>query len=646
MVQNTFIQRNQLKLFPFRLIFFTIVCFFVLCNSEIQAQFDIQKPVINSGPFAIADTIYMDPNGDDLNPGTFELPVKTFSVAVQKLPYGTGGVNGGNAYGLIMLKPGHYQTSTGFHQRVNHWQNGNTFKNISLEGIGNVTIGGSRDDFASEHLLTLSGDHIFIKNIKLQYSSGIGILLGRPSGNEHQNNILIENVSVDSVGSFSMLIRDSDTVLVRNCSSLYAARPGYDTVASPCQWPSGIKFFNCLDVTIHDCEIGYTRGEGLNFHNSQRGEAYRNQIHDNGLNVYNDNSLKLSIHHNLIYNTPDIGPTYWRNCPADTHPVWSGAGFLIANEGACGEGNLPVFENCVTKCILPDEAYPNVDSMFVFNNILQNISEAFGFWQGRTDIIGVNCIRNVFIFNNTIIGVLGMEGTSSKALVELFFPDYNILFGNGYSYMENVHISQNIFTYDTLEYPQVQPYRAVINNLHPGPMDINFHENVWVKSYAGMSDSDIVRNSLPGKTYLLKDSLHSILPCSAQPEWVFPVQKHELLTDDYRMVLRNTPLSNAGALEYDADCLSTSISFHEKTSSEQIKVYPNPCVNCTELKLHGLPENQNYKYKIYALQGLEVMNGSSYSDFSIKLEAGLSGLYILEIKADEKSYFSKILFIN
>ncbi len=612
----------------------------------VHAQFDIQTPIINSGEFAITDTIYMDPNGVDSNPGTFDLPVKTFSVAVQKLPFGTVGINGGSAYGLIMLKPGHYQTETGFHQRENHWQNGNVYRNISLEGIGHVTIGGSREDFASEHLLTLSGDHIFIKNIHLQYSSGIGILLGRSGNSLHQNNILVENVKVDSVGSFSMLIRDADTVLVRNCSSLYAARPGYDTAVSPCQWPSGIKFFNCLDVTIHNCEIGYTRGEGLNFHNSQRGEAYNNLIHDNGLNVYNDNSSKLSIHHNLIYNTPDIGTTYWRNCPADTHPTWSGAGFLIANEGACGAGNLPVFENCVTKCILPDEAYPNVDSMFVYNNILQNISEAFGFWQGVTDIIGVNCIRNVFIFNNTIIGVLGMEGTSSKALVELFFPNYNILFNNGYSYMENVHISQNIFTYDTLEYPQVQPYRAIINAFHPGPVDINFHENMWVKSYNGMSNTDIVRHTLPGKTYLLKDSLNSILPCNDNPEWIFPAQKNEWLSDDFRNQIRNSPLTNAGALEFDIDCLTTSIAFHENTLSAQIKVYPNPCVNCTALKLHGLENNLNYNYKIYTLQGVEVLSGFSQSDNSINIPINFTGLYIIEILIEEQGFYGKILFVN
>jgi hypothetical protein len=72
------------------------------------------------------------------------LPVKSFDVALQKLPYGTAGVNGGNAYGLIMLKPGYYETATGFQQYINRWTNGNGgFRNVSVEGMGDVTIGGT-----------------------------------------------------------------------------------------------------------------------------------------------------------------------------------------------------------------------------------------------------------------------------------------------------------------------------------------------------------------------------------------------------------------------------------------------------------------------------------------------------------------------
>ncbi len=137
----------------------------------LEAQFSIAAPVIHQGAYAITDTVYMDPNGSDDAPGTFSEPVRSFDVAVQRLPFGTAGINGGNAYGLILLKEGHYLTTDGFHQFVNTWQNGDVYKNISVEGLGEVTIGGTPEQFSTGHLLQLSGDHIFVRNIKLQYST-------------------------------------------------------------------------------------------------------------------------------------------------------------------------------------------------------------------------------------------------------------------------------------------------------------------------------------------------------------------------------------------------------------------------------------------------------------------------------------------
>src|SRR5688572_5559594 len=230
---------------------------FLFLQFSIVAQFDIAIPVIHQGDYTITDTVYMDPSGSDDAPGTFAEPVKTFDVAVQRLPYGIAGINGGNAYGLVMLKEGDYILTDGFHQFVNTWQNGDVFKNVSIEGLGEVTIGGTVDEFATGHLLQLSGDHIFIRNIRLQYATGIGILVGRNSVNGRQQHVLIEDVVVDSVGSFSMLLRNVDTILVRNCSSLYSSRPGADALTSPCQWPSGIKFYNSTESTIHDSEIAY-----------------------------------------------------------------------------------------------------------------------------------------------------------------------------------------------------------------------------------------------------------------------------------------------------------------------------------------------------------------------------------------------------
>lgn len=620
-----------------------ILASFLFSPLLIWSQFDIAPPVINDGLYAITDTLYMDPNGNDSAPGTFDQPVKSFSVAVQKLPYGMQGINGGNAYGLIMLKAGHYDAPNGFQQYENTWQNGNVFRNVSIEGIGDVMIGGTADSFATGHLIVLSGDHIFIRNIRLQYSTGIGILLSRNEGNTRQKHVFIEDVVVDSVGSFSMLLRNVDTILIRNCRSLYASRPGSAALTSPCQWPSGIKFFNSTECTIYDSEIAWTRGEGLNFHNSRRGQAFRNKLHDNGLNFYNDNSTHLAVHHNLIYNTPAIGPEYWRNCPADSDAIRASGGMLIANEGACDQGNLPVSEGCATRCILPAEVFPNVDSMFVYNNIFQNTGTALGFWQGSTAIAGVNCIRNVFVFNNTFIGSLAMPGASSAGFVNVFFPDYNVLFSTNYSYLQNVRITSNVFTYDTQLFDNLVPVNMVFHPLHPGPKDITFDGNLWIAEHGYMGPNDLVRPDMQASTSLLTDSITSILPCDQNPEWIYsrPLA-FPFLTDDYSFESRLAPNTNVGALEFDPDCMTVSSGWVDASGFE-IELFPNPCYSCESLTVRHMPDNGAYRFGIYTMTGIRMGSGAVEGS-AIHLGSPLpAGIYIVLLQGNSGQYAGRII---
>jgi hypothetical protein len=609
--------------------------FMILLQLQVlEAQFSIAEPIIHQGAYAITDTIYMDPNGSDAAPGTFAEPVRSFDVAVQRLPYGTSGINGGNAYGLIMLKEGDYITTGGFHQFVNTWQNGDVFKNVSIEGLGEVTIGGTVDEFATGHLLQLSGDHIFIRNIRLQYATGIGILVGRNSVNGRQQHVLIEDVVVDSVGSFSMLLRNVDTILVRNCSSLYSSRPGADDLTSPGQWPSGINFYNSTERTIHDSEIAYTRGEGLNFQNCVKGQAYRNKLHDNGLNFYNENSARITFHHNLIYNTPGIGPSFWRNCPADTNLIWASGGILIANEGSCDEGNFPQFQDCATRCSFPDETFLNVDSLFIFNNIIQNTGNAIGFWQGATTIAGVNCIRNVFVFNNTIIGTLGMPGVGPTGFVSLFFPEYNFLFNSNYSYLQNVRVNNNIFTYDTEEYAQLRPVTMVFHALHPGPKDITFDGNLWVKDHDYTGPNDLIRPELAGSTWLLTDSLGSITPCFENMDWIYArPSMFPFLTTDYVYSPRPSTTTNVGAIEFDLDCMPVS-SETIQSSTANVDIYPNPCFSCNTLYLRNLPEDSGYTFDIFSSMSSHVTSGIIEGN-QIELETTLpAGMYFVVIHGD------------
>ncbi len=53
---------------------------------RLEAQLIVYEPEVNTGSFVITDTVYMAPNGDDGNPGTYNKPVRSFSKALDLLP--------------------------------------------------------------------------------------------------------------------------------------------------------------------------------------------------------------------------------------------------------------------------------------------------------------------------------------------------------------------------------------------------------------------------------------------------------------------------------------------------------------------------------------------------------------------------------
>ena len=617
-----------------------ILSIIVFTYLPVFCQFNIPSPILNVGNYLITDTVYMDPQGSDSNLGTFSSPLQTFTAAVQMLPWGTAGINGGHAYGLIMLKPGFYQTTSGFQQYANNWQNNSVYKDISVEGIGNVIIGGTVTNLSTGHLLQLSGDHIFVKNITLQYSSGIGLLIARE--NPRQRNILIDHVTVDHVGSFSMLTKGVDTISIINSKSLYASRIGFENSTSPCQWPSGIKLLDNSTCIVNNCEVAYTRGEGLNFQNSTLCNAYNNHLHDNNLNFYDENSSKIMFHENLIYNTPNIGSQYWRGCLADTTAIWSGDGILIANEGSCSTGSNPVFENCKTKCSFPTVYYPNVDSIFIYNNILQKVGSGISFWEGVTSIVGINCIKNVFVFNNTFIETMGMPGASNSGFVKFFFPSYNLIANSFYGSMENIQIFNNIFTFDTLTYASMQPFKKTLHPNHPTPNAISFSNNLWIKTHPSLGLGDEVRSTMPISSYSLLDSVNSITPCFDQSYWVKAVPLTiSFLTSDYLGQARTSPTTNVGAIEYKLNCSSLGINDFA-TTIEKPLLFPNPCLSCNSVRIPNLPEDKVLSYVVYNSLGLEILTGVLKNN-SFETNLLPSGVYYVQLRGESKSPFQKLI---
>lgn len=610
------------------------------------SQWEIPEPELGAGNYSISDTIYMSPTGDDSAPGTAEAPVKSFDVALDLLPFGVEGVNGGHSYGLIMFYPGHYFPDNGFRQSVSRWKQGNTYKNVSVEGIGEVRLGGTPTNFSEGHLLLLLGDHIYVKNLDMAYCDGIGLLLNRNPDDGRQHNVLIDGVRVDSAASFSMLLRNVDTITIRNSGSFHASRPGSELLAFPCSWPSGIKFFACSQARIHDSEIAFTRGEGLNFHNSFLGEAFDNRIHDNPTNIYNDNSAKLSLHHNLIYNQAEESDDFWRTCPADTNPTWAGAGLLIANEGACDRGNFPVFEQCQTRCSLPDEIYSNVDSVFVFNNVMQNVGSAFRFWQGVTDIPGGNCIRNVWVFNNTILGITGDAEGRNGSVVSFFFPSYNILLDNFYGYMENVEIHGNVFAYDPESGVDLKAVRSVFHDFHPRPGGFTFSQNVWVEDHSFVNDG-IVRPNLPTEAPLFFDAENALFPCDARPEWIHSVTSilPELLTDDFLRRSRSESGTNAGALEYMENCSLNSAE--SLVQDRPFAIFPNPCKLGESLSIQSNSGEGPYQYQLFRIDGVHCGAGQLTIGGQIPISSDLqSGIYYFLLRGKKTVKTQKLLLIE
>lgn len=608
----------------------------LLCTG-LPAQFSIPAPVVATGSYAITDTVYMATEGDDANPGTIEEPVQSFGKALQLLPFGTPGVNGGHAYGLIRLLPGTYVSATGFSQGASQWKNGNTYKNVSVEGIGEVQIGGAATNFCTGHGLRLMGSHIFVKNLTIKYAEIAGLLIHRDNNTSPKvTDVLIDGVQVDSVGSFAMLLSDIVGVEVRNSRASWSARPGADALTSPCQWPSGIKFHYSTNCRISGTIIEYSRGEGLNFHNVLNGEAFDNVIHDNGLNIYNDNSKNLIIRNNFVYNTPGNEAT-WRNCPADTHPILPPAGMMMANEGSCRDGWGATYQGCQTNCFVTAELFPQVDSVFIFNNVFQNVGAAIMFWEGTTAQPGINCIRNVFVHHNTFISNLGDPGANNaRGMVDFFFPAiHNTILNSGFAYAQNIQITRNIFVQDPQALPHLPPVRMVRDNLFPVPIDVVFDHNIWTESHSFLGPNDVVRPALSANLPLLFDSLHLIQPCAGQPDWVLSVPEtgEEWLGEDYLYFSRNEGLTHAGALEYKEDCEMTSYVRESDRKEHFFEVFPNPVRGGAITIISSVDLTEQLEVEAFDTLGRKIGFWTIEAGHSIQLPAACKGLVYLRIRS-------------
>jgi hypothetical protein len=553
-----------------------LLLFLLFCYStNVSAQWSIPSPQIGVGSFGITDTVYMSPGGSDSASGTELDPVATFSRALQLLPFGVPGVAGGNRYVLVRLLPGTYYIPSGLSQSVGQWQQGNTFKNVSVEGLGEVDVYGDPGTTSTIHGLRLYGSHIFIRNIRLHNYSGVGLLVNRGGSNPNDpgsEHILIDGVTVDSTGSHGVLLYNSEVVFVRNSRVLRAARLNFETqpISSCTSWPSGLKFYYSKNITVEGTEVAYTRGEGLNFHNCEYTLAEGNRIHDNLTNIYNDNSARVIIRRNYVYNTPGA-TSYAVPCIQEVGAVGMQArGMLLGNEGACADpSHSPIFQECSSlQCnglFLTPYQIPTIDSTFIYNNIFHYCGGGIHLWEGSSGIPNPNCVKNTFILHNTFWGLSGSP-EAQGSWISLFFPSYNF-FLNSYGQVQNLECYGNLFGHSVEDFPLFKTFRGQFNN--QGDFTYSFRYNRWVAEGYPVGEGNLVVPAFYQSIPL--DSLELLQPtCSSALLQPVPSYGSWLHTDYWGQV-RDLGWTNAGAVE--ADCVSSQTAF---AGLQSTILFPNP----------------------------------------------------------------------
>jgi hypothetical protein len=612
-------------------------CFYAIS----QTLPTIVTPDIAAIENQITDTVYMAVNGDDSNPGTASQPVKTFIKAIQLLPFGTQGVNNGNAYGLVILKEGHYLTENGFGQPESQWKNGNTYKNVSVEGEGKVMIGGTPQNPASNTLLVLRGSGIFIKNIKLRYGLNIGLhISGEARFPRTCSNIVIENVEVDSVASHGMLLGFCEKVLANNVVVRHSG--AWDPPIPPhdCKtWPSGFKPFMSAHVSIQHSTVAENWGEGVNFQNCEYALVQNCEIHDNyAVNIYNDNSSKYIVRNNLIYNTPNY-KKFWRACYGYENAPVSGKGISISNERSCPVSRGYLVNrtiDCVLECVNTIQGnylIPNVDSMFIYNNFILNTGTAISFWEGVTELAR-SCINNVWVVHNTCIGVDGDSALSNANLIRFQFPSGINLQLKQLSSIENTVIAQNIFSFNPQKHPNMSISRRNLNNLFPAPFDVKFSNNIWStmpETYAFDTTSLIDNQLIMHLNYEDNQRTNPLSVALQGNEFDFAKTDFE---GQSRFAWR------PGAMEY----FYTSIP---KTGEEhRLKIYPNPASSFLNIKFPFELHAQILAITLYDANGKAIeadCHPISKNELRINTSNLPHGIYFIKATHQHKQFYGRFV---
>lgn len=597
-----------------------------------------QLPIVNS-PIIPTPTqsVYLDPNGNDSNAGTFASPKKTFYAAINSLSFGVPNIDGGNAYGEVVFKSGNYYSTgtSGFTQDYNNWRavsNGvYVYKNISIKGLGNVILHGDSLSGSSQ-MIYLRGSGIKVSNIKIKNSRLHGVaIIG--SNIKHHSNVVVDSVFVDGAIDNGIWITGYNNVLVQNCSISNTCLRNYNSTGD-CHWASACRVENSNHATVINNEIFNNWGEGLNMSLVRNAKVKDNRVYNNySVNIYCNSTSNAVYSHNLAYNTDS---TFWRNCVGNGKT--SAVGISITNELLCTNGCFLYGNNCgsLTSCcsetdddfpLLQSVSYYQTDSVYIFNNIVLNSS--ISIWDAFSGFNNFANLTNFFISHNTVIGVSGQQ--------DLNKPLVNISMLVPFVRYSNVNISKNLFSADTNDMKIVNLNTYVPNgtcNL-PWQTETFFNNNMWnkVPNNASFNFSKELQNSaiIQSVNY---NNLAPIIPNASNPTLIYTIPLVNYITDDYFHNQRNIN-TNIGAIETSVVSNSTILD------SKNQFISPNPVTDILFFNEEVVVKN----ISIYDINGEQLYVKNEFSGDRIDLSKLKSGIYFLVI-SDSQKKSTKFKFVK
>lgn len=606
---------------------------FLVLMGNLTAQISVPLPQI----VAPSNQIYLSPAGDDSNAGTLTAPKKTFQAALSAFPFGISGINNSHSYNEIIFLSGDYYPTQTLSQNPSQFlldQNGiKRYKNVSVRGIGNVVIHGENaSNVGYSALMALMGSHIYVQNITLKDSKYGGMkFIG---GNKHCTNILVDSLVVENAPSHGCLFVLSDTIWVKNSFITNTCNENSDETASNCQWGSALKTEYCKDITFSQNKVYRNWGEGINTSLSERIVCRKNIAYDNySVNFYLHSASKGVWEGNLVYNEDS---TFWRACYNNGKRIPPG-GFSVANELTCTDNCLSGANNqsCGGKyhccAYIAYDAmgyqwypYRQTDSIFVYNNVV--LQTTIDIWDAFSGLLNYGFIKDIFIENNTIVGVAGRNSYSKTPI--------KVTLGTPFVYAQNIVIQNNIFTQDTALTAtknglSVYIPSGVCNGLSDGTI-VSLSDNLWncakiCTNTAINTTNEHILNALP--TNISPTQVADLVPNSQQPYWIQSATHSSYISKDFWGNMRST-LSNVGAFEQ-----SSLNGVLENAENEHFIIYPNPADETFTLQSIN---SENIELSLWDMQGRLCKTWFSVKRGQILSLAGIvNGIYGLQIKSEK-----------